>query len=139
MALPADDDLTAAEEDLLPAADRAWLTSRGFEYVATLDGGFINVVIRSYPIPAGYDHAESDLLVRLPATWPDGKPDMFWFDPPLTRADRRIPDRANATTVVGGRKWQRWSRHIQSGWRSGIDRLANYLAIVNRHLVDAAR
>jgi hypothetical protein len=141
----AEEETEEVEGDLLPTADRDWLERRGFVYEATLDDKFINVVIEAYSVPAGYDRTESGLLVRLPSTWPDGTPDMFWFEPHLRLAPSgRWPDRADHLRRVGNklgdRVWQRWSRHLQPGaWRSGVDGLANYLAIVDRALEEAVR
>jgi len=60
---------------------------------------------------------------------------MWWFDPPVRRVDgQTIP----ATDVVEqhlGRGWQRWSRHLQpEQWRSGVDGLENYVALVRSEL-----
>ena len=54
---------------------------------------------------------------------------------PIQRTDgKRIP----ATDVIEhhlGRSWQRWSRHLAAGqWRSGVDGLENFLALVRREL-----
>lgn len=93
------------------------------------------IVIKDYPLPAGFDVKNSDLLIRLQPGYPDVPPDMWWFDPPARRADGRpIP----ATEVIEqhlGRGWQRWSRHLSAGqWRSGIDCLESYLALLNKEL-----
>ena len=38
-----------------------------------------------------------------------------------------------------GRAWQRWSRHFQPGqWRSGVDGLESYLALIRRELIRCA-
>jgi hypothetical protein len=124
--------------DLLPTVDTDWLDKRGFRWEAALDGGMINVIIRDYTLPPGYDHDRSDLLVRLPGSWPDGTPDMFWLLPHVRiHASGAWPDRAAKFVSIAGQTWQRWSRHIQGGWRSGEDRLSNFLAIVDRALVEA--
>jgi hypothetical protein len=93
------------------------------------------VVLRDFALPLGFDRQKSDLLIRLNAGYPDVQPDMWWFDPPVRRADNQpIP----ATEVLEhylGRSWQRWSRHLAAGqWRSGIDGLESFLALVRREL-----
>jgi len=60
---------------------------------------------------------------------------MWWFDPPVRRRDGQ-PIRA--TEVIErylGRSWQRWSRHLTKGqWRSGVDGLESFLALVRIEL-----
>jgi hypothetical protein len=93
------------------------------------------VVLPAFALPPGFDRPQSDLLLRLNAGYPDVAPDMWWFDPPVKRADgQTIP----ATEVVEqhlGRSWQRWSRHFANGqWQSGIDGLESYLALIRKEL-----
>ena len=98
------------------------------------------VVLPGYILPSGYDRAASDLLLRLQPGFPDVPPDMWWFYPAIRRADgRAIP----ATEVIErhlGRDWQRWSRHFNAGqWRSGVDSLESFLALIRRELERCAR
>jgi len=93
------------------------------------------VVFRAFNLPPGFNRTQSDLLVRISPGYPDVAPDMWWFDPPVKRADgQTIP----ATEVIEhhlGRSWQRWSRHLQAGqWRSGVDSLESFVALVRREL-----
>jgi len=53
----------------------------------SLDGGMINIVIPSFPLPSGFTHAAADLLLRLSAGYPDVAPDMWWFEPAVRRTD----------------------------------------------------
>jgi len=74
-------------------------------------------------------------LLRFSPGYPDVAPDMWWFDPPVRRRDGQpIP----ATEVIErylGRSWQRWSRHFAAGqWRSGVDGLESFLALVRKEL-----
>jgi hypothetical protein len=93
------------------------------------------VVLPSFVLPPGLDREYSDLLIRFSAGYPDVPPDMWWFDPPLRRADGKpIP----ATEVIEqhlGRSWQRWSRHLTAGqWLSGVDGIQTFLALIRREL-----
>ncbi len=62
-------------------------------------------------------------------------PDMWWFSPAIRLADGRT---VQATEVIErhlGKDWQRWSRHFNAGqWRSGIDSLESFLALIRREL-----
>jgi len=120
---------------MLPPADQQYLNERAPGHTVSAEAGMICVLVPQFELPAGLTHARSDLLVRLSPGYPDVPPDMWWFDPPVQRVDgREIP----ATQVRErhlGREWQRWSRHFNGGqWRSGIDSLESFIAIVRREL-----
>jgi hypothetical protein len=64
---------------------------------------------------------------------------MWWFDPPLQRADGQHIPATESIEHHLGRIWQRWSRHLAGGqWRSGIDGLENFLALVRKELANSA-
>lgn len=129
---------TAAAEALLPAADIAVLDDLGLVWTVEMVASVVTIIISSYQLPPGFDRLASDLLLRLPASWPDGVPDMFWFDPAIkiaaTGAEAPATEHREAYC---GRSWQRWSRHIQNGWKPGVDGLRNFLVIVDRELAKA--
>jgi hypothetical protein len=120
---------------MLPVSDNNYLKERAPNHVVSAEANVICVLIPVYPLPEGFDRAHSDLLLRLSAGYPDIPPDMWWFDPPVRRADgQAIP----ATEVIEhhlGRSWQRWSRHFKPGqWESGTDSLESFLALLRREL-----
>jgi len=120
---------------MLPADDLSHLMNSSIEHSVTTEANVTCVILRGFRLPPGFDKSQSDLLLRLSPGYPDVPPDMWWFDPPLKRADgTAIP----ATDVVEnhlGRRWQRWSRHLQPGqWRSGVDSLESFLALVRSEL-----
>jgi len=64
---------------------------------------------------------------------------MWWFSPSIKLADGRVAPATEATERHIGRDWQRWSRHFQAGqWRSGIDGLESYLALIRHELARSA-
>jgi hypothetical protein len=124
---------------VLPPSDTEYLRERASGHSVTVEANMTCVVFKNFSLPAGFDRANSDLLIRLNAGYPDVKPDMWWFDPPVKRADGQpIP----ATEVIEhhlGRSWQRWSRHLSDGqWRSGIDNLETFIALVRREIERSA-
>jgi len=124
---------------MLPPNDTNYLTDKAIPHAITRDSNMTCVVLANFPLPPGLDRPQSDLMLRLSAGYPDVAPDMWWFDPPIRRADGRpIP----ATEVIEhhlGRSWQRWSRHFNAGqWKSGIDGLESFLALVRRELERSA-
>jgi hypothetical protein len=124
---------------MLPETDLEHLSARAPGHEISNEGGMICVMIPNFQLPDGFGRSVSDLLLRLSPGYPDIPPDMWWFSPPVSRRDGApIP----ATQMVEshlGRQWQRWSRHFRPGqWRSGIDSLESYLALVRKELQAAA-
>jgi hypothetical protein len=119
----------------LPANDEEYLGQRGLDHLVIADANMVCVVLKAYRLPSGFRQTHSDLLLRLSPGYPDVPPDMWWFDPPVSRADGRA---IQATQVIEshlGRQWQRWSRHFPPGfWRSGIDSIESFLALIRSEL-----
>ncbi|ARN83961.1 E2/UBC family protein [Methylocystis bryophila] len=125
---------------MLPAIDEDHLRARAPDSVVSLDGGMICVLIPSFPLPANFTKTNADLLLRLSPGYPDVPPDMWWFEPPVLRADGRPIAATDVHENYLGRTWQRWSRHLAPGqWRSGIDSLESFLALVRKELEMAAK
>jgi|SRR6266850_1632281 len=119
----------------IPEADHTFLSERGIAYSVGTESNMTCVVIQGYPLPAGYDRASADLLLRLNPGYPDVPPDMWWFDPPIHLADGRVVQATEARESYLGRSWQRWSRHFSAGqWKSGIDCLESFLALIKKEL-----
>lgn len=120
---------------VIPEADTAYLVDRRITHEVTVESGATNVVFPGWPLPVGFDHSSSDLLLRLQAGYPDMPPDMWWFDPGIRLADGQAIPGTEVTETHLGRAWQRWSRHLQpSQWQSGSDGLESYLALIRREL-----
>lgn len=119
----------------LPQHDLTYLTRRSEPHDITTEANMVCVVLRGYPLPPGYDRPTADLLLRLQPGYPDVPPDMWWFDPPARRADGRAIPATDCIEHHVGRSWQRWSRHFNGGqWRSGVDTLESFLALVRKEL-----
>jgi len=120
---------------MLPQSDMTCLAERRIEYSVSSEANMTCVVLPRYRLPAGYDRDQSDLLLRLNPGFPDVQPDMWWFDPAVRLRDGRVIQATDVTEHHLGRTWQRWSRHFKAGqWRSGIDSLESYLALIRREL-----
>lgn len=124
---------------VLPPADRSHLEARGIVYEVVSEGGQTAVILKGYSLPDGkFDHGGADILILLPAGYPDALVDMFYCDPWLKLgASGRYPNAANVPHSFAGRNWQRWSRHSQA-WRPGIDGIHTVLGRIDRALKDAA-
>lgn len=120
----------------LPIIDTTYLVERGSRHTVTVEGGMICVVLSAFPLPAGYDRAHADLLLRLSPGYPDVAPDMWWFDPPVKLVNGASPPATDVRESHLGRAWQRWSRHFNQGqWRSGVDCLETFLALIQKELL----
>jgi hypothetical protein len=120
----------------LPGSDLAYLADRGIKHEIVAEGGMTCVVLPRWVLPPGYNHESADLLLRFRAGYPDVPPDMWWFDPALRLTNGRAIPATEATEQHLGRPWQRWSRHFRPGqWKSGIDGLESFLALI-RHELD---
>jgi len=122
---------------MLPPDDTKYLTDRIGNGSHTLmsEANMTCVVLHDYHLPVGFDKEKSDLLLRLQPGYPDVPPDMWWFDPPVRRVDGQPIPNTEVIEQHLGRGWQRWSRHLPPGqWRSGIDSLESFLALVRKEL-----
>jgi hypothetical protein len=128
-----------APDRFLPERDRAYLTDKAIAFEEIVDGGQRGVVLRQYPLPAGlFDAPKADLLILIPAGYPDVPPDMFYTLPwvKLT-AKNALPRAADQPHPFAGQTWQRWSRHNKE-WRPGIDGIWSMLKRVDHALEVAA-
>ena len=103
------------------------------------DGAFTHVVVSEFPLPDGLSANATDLLIRLPQGFPDATPDMFWVDPAIQLVSGDSIPGTEVEESYDGRVWQRWSRHIGSGWRAGIDDLDTYIGYIRSCLGTAAK
>ena len=119
----------------LPAVDIAFLQERGIAYEVVVESGLTCVVLQKWRLPEGFDQAEADLLIRLRPGYPDVPPDMWWFDPPVRRANGQALPATDVTEQYLGRTWQHWSRHFSGAqWQSGVDCLESYIALIRQDM-----
>ena len=119
----------------LPELDLIYLEERDIRYQVVVESGMTCVVVPEWRLPKGLDRPTSDLLLRLSPGYPDVQPDMWWFDPPVRLADGRDLPATDAVGTYLGRRWQRWSRHFNgSQWKSGVDGLESYIALIRQDL-----
>jgi hypothetical protein len=120
---------------VLPATDSAYLAEREIPHEVTTEQGMLALVLPAFDLPEGLDRTTSDLLLRLAGGYPDIGPDMWWFDPAVRLASGHAIPATDVIETYLGRKWQRWSRHLQPGqWQPGRDGLESYLALIRRDL-----
>ena len=97
-------------------------------------GGWTFLVVRNYPLPVGLSPAAADLLVKLPPTFPDAAPDMFWMNPQVRTPTGGAPQGTTPEPLLGA-SWQRFSWHLRPGaWRPGVSTLRDFMRCVRARL-----
>jgi len=125
--------MTSNGQHILPEVDVEFLSNKGYDFEEYQTGGEVHLIIHNFPLPPHYVPRTCDLLLKLPAGFPNANPDMFWTSPIVRLANGESPVAANVTEVYNGRAWQRWSRHSTS-WRAGIDNLRSKIRSVKTEL-----
>lgn len=127
---------------MLPPDDTKYLMERvgNGRYSISIESNMICLLFPDFQLPQGFDREKSDLLLRLQPGYPDVHPDMWWFDPPIHRADTLPIPQTEVTEHYLCRNWQRWSRHIPpEQWHPGTDGLETFLALLRKELERCVR
>ncbi len=109
------------------------LREAGYHVETVEADGFVNLVFSSYALPASLSKPSADVLIKIPLSYPNGRPDMFWTDVDVLLKDGRVPRSAEAIESALGRQWRRFSWHPKS-WNPGLENLLTYLEFVNDRL-----
>lgn len=116
---------------LLPQ-DEAHLNRLRLRWETALDQGRRWLLLRAYPLPAGYNVARADIAIEIPSSYPSAQLDMFYCNPHLARLSGGDIPQTQVIESIFGVGYQRWSRHRQ--WDSTRDTLATHLALVDESL-----
>jgi len=112
------------------------LRVEGFSIELVEEEGFAYVIFQDYPVPRSYSKASTGLLLKIPLSYPNGRPDMFWTDEDLLLANGQEPNQANVIETPLGKRWRRFSWHPQA-WNPASSNLRMYLEFVNLGLAKA--
>jgi hypothetical protein len=121
----------------LPARDLRFLNERGFDWQLQPDPqGAACLVVKALDVGAGgFSPATTDLMIRIPQQYPFTPLDMWYCDPPVrVAATGQFAPASEVVELHIGRQWQRFSRHLNSGWRPGVDGLRSFFALIQREL-----
>jgi hypothetical protein len=127
---------------LIPERDAAFLRERGFDWEVLPDpGGAAYVIVRGFDVGVGgFTPAATNLMVRIPPQYPMTPLDMWYCDPPIRlSATGQFAQASEVMEAHLGRSWQRFSRHLNGGWRAGVDNLRSFFALIQRELQGAGR
>lgn len=88
-------------------------------------------IYRDFRLPPEFRPDRVDLLVKLPPTFPDAAPDMFWVHPHVAVVATGGSPKGTSTESLLGQPWQRFSWHLAAGaWRAGISDIRDFLRCV---------
>ncbi len=97
--------------------------------------GWNHVILTKFQLSEVYKPNLIDVLVKLPPTFPDAQPDMFWASPRVTLADGRQPQ-ATSDESIGSETWQRFSWHLRPGvWKPGVSTFADFIRCIRSRFV----
>jgi hypothetical protein len=93
--------------------------------------GWSFLIIANYALPPGFQPERVTLLVKLPPTFPDAAPDMFWVHPEVKTPAGSVP-RSTSIEQLLNKNWQRFSWHLAPGaWTPGVSTLRDYLRCIS--------
>ena len=99
------------------------------------DPDFINLVFKDFKLGDGYSVAASDLLMRVPRSYPDAGPDMFWVSPEVKLASGALPQAGESIERYLDKDWRRFSWHRPGNqWNPTVDNMHGQLEFINRRL-----
>jgi len=120
------------ENELLPEIDLEFLQEKDFNYELIQFQAGVYLIIKDYEFPPCYAPQKANLLIILPAGYPNAKVDMFFTIPDIKLLNGNFPQAAAAHPTHNKVAWQQWSRH--SEWRVGVDNLRSYFAAIKTEL-----
>ena len=98
----------------------------------TEESDMINLVFPGFALGEGYSVATSDVLLRVPRSYNDAGPDMFWTGVEVTLKDGKIPQAAENIENHLGHPWRRFSWHRT--WNPTCDNIHNNLEFIRKRL-----
>jgi len=115
----------------LPEADEQYLAAKGISYKLVPGASEVFFIAKDLAVSATkWDRSQTDLMLRIPNGYPNAGLDMFWVDPPLQFRTGGYPTSADQFENHASRRWQRFSRHLATPWRPGVDGIGSFLALV---------
>ncbi|MCL5006684.1 MAG: hypothetical protein M1153_00845 [Patescibacteria group bacterium] len=123
-------------EHLIPEIDRDFLREKEYEFLVVRESGSFHLIIKNFSFPEAYAPTIADLLIILPAGYPNAALDMFWTRPDVKLASGSFPEKSDVHKDYRGESWQRWSRHFHAEcpWRVGKDNIRTFIAAIKREL-----
>jgi len=106
---------------------------QAFQIQVAEDPQFVNLIFKEFPLGSAYNLDSSDLLLRVPRTYPEAGPDMFWVDERLLLKDGRVPQAADSFETYLDRRWRRFSWH-RSAWNPSFDNMHSHIEFIRKRI-----
>lgn len=109
--------------------DTQALNSYGCPWETIVDGSQWLLLHQFSTRNPGYNHAFVTAAIRIETGYPDVGLDMVYFYPPLSRTDGKRIAATEATQLIAGQSFQRWSRHYtpEHPWVPGLNNLMTHI------------
>jgi hypothetical protein len=120
-------------KNLLPEIDIEFLDDKCYNFDIEEVGGNLRLILHEFELPEFYLPRKVDLLIKIPAGYPNASLDMFYTKPEVRLASNNNRPTTADVYEPDTPDWQRWSRH-NAQWRSGVDNLRTYLAAIRAEL-----
>ena len=128
-------DAASSNEQLIPEIDRDFLREKEYDFLIIPESGTTHLVIKNFSFPEPYNPRVADILIIIPAGYPNAALDMFWTRPDVKLVNGSWPTAADQPAVFRNETWQRWSRHFtHAPWRPGVDNVRTFLAVIKKDL-----
>lgn len=95
--------------------------------------GMVCILLHEFPLSRKFNKAITDLLIMLPLSYPNGKPDMFWVDSDVLLSGGTTPQSADQIETHLNRQWRRFSWHLTI-WNPSTDNILTYLEFIKNRL-----
>lgn len=97
------------------------------------------LLIKNYPLPAGYTAGSTDLALEIPPTYPQAQIYGFYANPAPVLANGRTIPNTQLTGTIGGTPFIGWSRYrVGQPWNPDVDNVVTQLALVEASLTKEA-
>ncbi len=117
---------------LIPEPDEEYLQEKGYEYELKPQSGAIHLILKNVPFSEAFNPRQADILIIIPAGYPNAKLDMFWTFPHVRLQNGNYPAACNHFQSFHDKNWQRWSRH--GLWRGGVDNLRTFISSIKKEI-----
>lgn len=119
--------------------DVEYLDRLGLKWETVVEDARRWLVIRDYPVPAGYTVATTTLALELPPTYPQAQIYGFYSHPVLALANGRTIPNTQLSGMIDGKMYVGWSRYRPNQpWNPDADNVVTQLSLAEASLLKEA-
>lgn len=104
----------------LPEEDQELLNNSGMKWETMSDANSRWLIIHDITLPDIYEQNKTSMAILIPSGYPTAALDMAYFYPFVSRVDSKLIPQTQASVLIEGNRWQRWSRHYTAAnpWKA---------------------